>query len=169
MDKGRKHGEQNGPGAGPRGTTWTRRPPTSPAIELSTLSDIVDEQDAAYRIARDDQASCSRVNAHEWTIGKCGDGQPESGKDFVLYSVLTRSTSAPGHVLLYKKQRVARVLLSSVGLEAFNAVRANITRDQMQPLRDPNGNNPPTELIRNLLTAGCKGSLTVAFLLHRSE
>jgi hypothetical protein len=101
----------------------------------------------------------------DWAIGKAANGSRASGKDFVLVCVLARahcltSGGKPGDVIMYKKDGVARVLLSPDGADAFERVDQDMTPDKLQKLRrKPKIDAPPCALVNELLRAGLTRSL----------
>lgn len=97
-----------------------------------------------------------------WAIGKTADANPASGRDFMLLCVLARGrcSGSGGDVITYQNNKVARVLLSPRGVAAFQRVRASITPKLMEKLRKkPKLDQPPVELIADLMAAGLFGSM----------
>ena len=63
-------------------------------------------------------------------------------------------------MIMYRKEKVSRVLLSPRGAIAFALVETETTLEQFVQLRrDPDPEKPPTSLIKDLLSAGLSCSL----------
>ena len=100
-----------------------------------------------------------------WAIGKTASGISVDGRDFALVCVLTRARrlsegGKPCDVITYTKNGNSRVLLSPAGALAFQVVDQEMTADKLEPLRrKPKIEEPPSQLVNDLISAGLSRSL----------
>lgn len=97
-----------------------------------------------------DGSSCSsRGERVDRLVGGEG-GRSDVGH--VVAGLAEASGGRTADVITYRKDNLARVLLSPQGAVIFAKVRAETTEQQMRELRKkPNPNHPPTELIMKLI------------------
>ena len=75
-----------------------------------------------------------------WAIGKCPAGRGQPGQDFTLRCILARSHALAlggraSDVVVYKRDRVTRVLLSPLGVQVFRQTAETMTSEKLQTLR----------------------------------
>ena len=75
-----------------------------------------------------------------WSIGKCPAGRGQSGQDFTLRCILARSHALAlggraSDVVVYKRDKVTRVLLSPLGVQVFRQTAEAMTSEKLQTLR----------------------------------